>query len=86
MKQVAAIAHYEMVHILKDKILLYWCLPSLLYASSAAWSISQDSDGYSLAIVDLDNSRLSREVVAAFENSPRFQVVRDRYLPGWKRG
>ncbi len=77
MKQVAAIAHYEMVHILKDKILLllvfavpllYASLCGLVYFSGLLTDIP-------LAIVDLDNSRLSREVVAAFENSPRFQVV-----------
>jgi ABC-2 type transport system permease protein len=77
LKQVAAIAHYEMVHILKDKILLllvfavpllYASLCGLVYFSGLLTDIP-------LAIVDLDNSRLSREVVAAFENSPRFQVV-----------
>lgn len=77
MKQVAAIAYYEMVHILKDKILLLlvFAVP-LLYASLCGLVyFSGILTDIPLAVVDLDDSRLSREVVEAFENSPHFQVV-----------
>jgi len=89
LKQVAAIAYYEMIHILKDKILLLlvFAVP-LLYASlCGAVYFSGLLTDIPLAVVDLDNSGPSREVVAAFENSPHFKIVREIYTyPGLEKG
>ncbi|WP_421071757.1 ABC transporter permease [Pelotomaculum propionicicum] len=68
-----------MVHIFKDKILLLliFFVP-LFYAFLCGAVYSQGIlTGIPLAVVDLDNSGLSREVIKSFENSPRFTVVRD---------
>lgn len=77
MKQVFNIACYEVVHIFKDKILLllifvvpliYATLFGMVYAAGILTDIP-------LGIVDLDDSKLSREIAAAFENSPRFKII-----------
>lgn len=68
-----------MAHIFKDKILLLliFVVP-LLYAIffGAVYSQGVLTD-IPLAVVDLDQSALSREVVKSFANSPRFYVVDD---------
>ena len=57
MKQVAAIAHYEMVHILKDKILLLLVFAVPLFTPpSAAGLFLRTLTDIPLAIVDLDDS------------------------------
>lgn len=73
------IAYYETIHIFKDKILflLIFFVP-LIYASiCGAVYAAGILTGIPLAVVDLDDSGLSREVVKAFENSPRFKIVRE---------
>ncbi|MEG3072277.1 MAG: ABC transporter permease [Peptococcaceae bacterium] len=77
MRQIFYITYYEMAHIFKDKILLLliFVVP-LLYAIffGAVYSQGVLTD-IPLAVVDLDQSALSREVVKSFVNSPRFHVV-----------
>ncbi len=77
MKQVLYISYYEMVHIFKDKILLllvffvplfYAFLCSTVYTAGILNNIP-------LAVVDLDDSGLSREIIKSFANSPRFKIV-----------
>lgn len=79
MKQILNIAHYEIVHILKDRILilmvfiiplLYTSLFGMIYFSSILQHVQ-------LGIVDLDHSADSRAVVSAFENTPNFKVIPD---------
>jgi ABC-2 type transport system permease protein len=79
MRQVLYISYYEMVHVFKDRILLlliffvplfYATLCSIVYAQGIL-------TGIPLALVDLDGSDLSREVIKSFENSPRFKIVED---------
>lgn len=77
MKQVLYIGYYETVHIFKDKILLLliFFLP-LFYASlCGAVYAAGILNNIPLAVVDLDDSGLSREVVKSFKNSPRFKIV-----------
>ncbi|NLJ75752.1 MAG: ABC transporter permease [Peptococcaceae bacterium] len=79
MRQILYITYYEMIHIFKDKILLLLIfIVPLLYGIffGAVYSQGILSD-IPLAVVDLDQSALSREVVKSFENSPRFHVVDD---------
>lgn len=77
MKQILNIAHYEVIQIFKDRILLlivfvvpllYVSLLGMIYASSILQHVP-------LGIVDLDNSVESRAVVSAFENTNNFQVI-----------
>ncbi len=77
MKQILNIAYYEVVQILKDRILfliiffvplLYTLLLGMIYASSILQHVP-------LGIVDLDNSVESRNVVSAFENTNNFNVI-----------
>lgn len=77
MRQVWTIASYEVLHIFKDKILtlmvffvpiLYAALFGAVYASGILTNIP-------LGIVDLDHSKLSREMVDIFSNNQYFQVV-----------
>ncbi len=77
MKQVLYISYYEMVHIFKDKILLLiiFFVP-LFYASLCGAVYSAGIlNNIPLAVVDLDDSGLSREIINSFENSPRFNIV-----------
>lgn len=79
MKQVLYITYYELVHIFKDKILLLlvFFVP-LIYAFICGAVYSQGIlTAIPLAVVDLDNSGLSREITRSFENSPRFSIARD---------
>jgi ABC-2 type transport system permease protein len=79
LKQVLYITYYEIVHIFKDKILLLliFFVP-LFYAFLCGAVYSQGVlTGIPLAVVDLDNSGLSREVIKSFENCPRFSIVRE---------
>lgn len=77
MKQVLSIAYYETLQVFKDKILaLLILVVPLGYAAvfGAVYSAGLLT-GIPLAVVDLDQSRLSREVALAFKNSPRFTAV-----------
>ena len=68
-----------MVHIFKDKVLLLliFFVP-LFYAFLCGAVYSQGTlYGVPLAVVDLDQSELSREVIKSFANSPRFSIVQD---------
>jgi len=76
MRQIINIAYYELIHILKDKILflIVFVVP-LAYASLfGAVYYSAILTDIPLAIVNLDKSELSREVAAAFYNSSAFAV------------
>ena len=77
MRQVFNIAYYETLHIMKDKVLtLLIIFVPLFYAFlCGAVYVSGVLTGIPLGVVDLDHSRLSREVVFAFENSPRFKII-----------
>jgi len=79
LKQVLYIAYYETLHIFKDKILflLIFFVPLFYAALCGAVYAAGILTGIPLAVVDLDNSGLSREVIKAFENSPRFKIVRE---------
>lgn len=77
MRQVLNIAHYETLQIFKEKILfLMVFLVPLGYAAlfGAAYASAVLSN-VPVAIVDLDGSKLSRDVAAAFANSPHFRVI-----------
>lgn len=93
MRQVLSIAYYEMLHIFKDKILilLLFVVPLAYVSVFGMVYVSGVLTGIPMGIVDLDNSRLSREVVTAFENSPRFKVMKEintfpRLEEGMKNG
>ncbi|WP_407306918.1 ABC transporter permease [Desulfosporosinus sp. SB140] len=77
MKQILNIAHYEIVHILKERVLLLMIfIVPLLYASLFGLVyVSSILQHVPLGIVDLDHSQESRAVVSAFENTPNFQVI-----------
>lgn len=77
MKQILTIAHYEVVHIFKDRILflmvflvplLYALLFGMIYLSGTLQHVP-------LGIVDLSHSEESRSVVEVFENTPNFHVI-----------
>lgn len=77
MKPVLKIAHYEVLHIFKDPILFivvfiaplfYVTLFGIVYFSGVLNDIP-------LAVVNQDNSQLSREVVTAFRNDSHFKIV-----------
>lgn len=73
------ITYYEMVHIFKDKILLLLIFFVPLFYAFICGAVYSHGilTGIPLAVVDMDNSGLSREVIKSFENSPRFTIVRD---------
>lgn len=79
MKQILYITYYEMVHIFKDKILLLLIFFVPLFYAFLCGAVYSHGilTGIPLAVVDLDNSGLSREVIKSFENCPRFSIVRD---------
>lgn len=77
MKQILTIAHYEVVHIFKDRILflmvffvplLYALLFGIIYLSGTLQQVP-------LGIVDLSHSEESRSVVEVFDNTPNFHVI-----------
>ena len=77
MKQLWNISHYEFLHILKDPILfiivfiapLFYCgLFGVVYFSAILEDVP-------LAIVDQDQTVLSRELLAAFANDSSFSLV-----------
>lgn len=77
MKQILTIAHYEVIHIFKDRILclmvffiplLYALLFGMIYVSGTLQQVP-------LGIVDLNHSAESRNVVEVFENTPNFHVI-----------
>lgn len=77
MKQILNIAHYEILHFFKDRILfsiiftvpfLYASLFGLIYVSGILQHVP-------LGVVDLDHSKESRAVVSAFENTTNFKVI-----------
>jgi len=77
LRQVLNIAYYESLHVFKDKIILLLILlvPALYTLLFGAVYFSAVLTDIPLAVVDLDRSGLSREVVAAFKNSPKFKVT-----------
>ncbi|MDD4169857.1 MAG: ABC transporter permease [Desulfotomaculaceae bacterium] len=77
MKQILNIAHYEFVHIFKDRILLMivFIVPLLYAALFGIIYVSAILQQVPLGIVDLDRSAASRAVVQAFENTPNFKVI-----------
>lgn len=77
LKQILNIAHYEIVHIFKDKILykivfivalLYAALFGMIYSAGTLQNVP-------LGIVDLDHSDESRAVISVFENTTNFKVI-----------
>lgn len=77
MRQVLNIAYYEILHILKDPILFlivfiaplfYAVLFGLVYINGVLENIP-------MAIIDLDKSSLSREIVTAFGNDSNFNLI-----------
>lgn len=77
MRQILNIAYYEVLHILKDKILFlivfiaplaYTVFIGMMYIASFLQDIP-------LGIVDLDRSGKSSEVIEAFANMPHFRIV-----------
>ncbi|AET67078.1 ABC-type multidrug transport system, permease component [Desulfosporosinus orientis DSM 765] len=77
MKQILNIAHYEIMHIFRERVLLaiLFIVP-LLYASMFGMVyVSAILQHVPLGIVDLDHSQESRAVVSAFENTSNFKVI-----------
>ncbi len=76
MKQVMYISYYEMVHIFKDRILLLLIFFVPIFYALLCGSVYTGGilTGIPLAVVDLDDSVLSREVVKCFANNPRFHL------------
>ncbi len=77
MRQVYNIACYEVAHIFKDFILflMVFLVPLGYAALFGAVYVAGTLTDIPLGIVDLDDSRLSHEIVTAFRNSPRFHIV-----------
>lgn len=76
-KQILNIAHYEIMHICHERILLamIFIIP-LLYASLfGVVYVSAVLQNVPLGIVDLDHSKESRAVVEAFKNTTSFKVI-----------
>jgi len=76
-KQILNIAHYEIMRIFRERVLLaiLFIVP-LLYASMFGLVyVSAILQHVPLGIVDLDHSQESRAVVSAFENTPNFKVI-----------
>lgn len=77
LRQILKLAYYELLHIFKDPILfLVVFIAPLAYASLfGAVYISGVLTDIPLAIVNQDNSELSREVVTAYRNDSHFKIV-----------
>lgn len=77
MKQILNIAHYEVVHIFKDRILflIVFIVPILYAALFGMVYVSGTLQHVPLGIVDLDHSAESRAVVSAFGNTTNFKVI-----------
>lgn len=77
MKQIRDLAYYELRHIFKDPILflLVFIVPSIYAILFGLVYMSAILDDMPVAIVNLDNSQLSRQVITAFENDKYFKVV-----------
>ncbi|MGI5921547.1 MAG: ABC transporter permease [Syntrophomonadaceae bacterium] len=93
MKKILNIAYYEVRHILKDPILFlmvfvvplfYAVLFGIVYCAGILTDIP-------MAIVDQDNTVLSREIADAFASSPQFKIVDgvntyDQLVEGMNKG
>jgi ABC-2 type transport system permease protein len=77
MKQLWNIAYYELLHVLKDPILiLIVFIAPLFYASLfGVVYFSAVLHDVPLAIVDQDNTALSREIRVAFANDDSFKII-----------
>ena len=77
MKQILTIAHYEIMHIFRERVLLAMLfIVPLFYASMfGAVYVSAILQHIPLGIVDLNHSQESRGVVSVFENTPYFKVI-----------
>ncbi len=77
MKQIIKIAYYEVLHILKDPILflLVFIAPVAYTAIFGAVYFSGVLTDIPLAIVNRDNSEISRELAAAYRNDPNFKII-----------
>lgn len=77
LRQILKLAYYEILHILKDPILcLMVFIAPLAYASLfGAVYVASVLNDIPLAIVNQDNSELSRDVVAAYRNDPHFKII-----------
>jgi len=77
LKKILNIASYELIHIFKDPILflIVFFVPILYAALFGIVYVQGVLDDIPLAIVDLDNSELSRDVITAFRTSPHFRIV-----------
>jgi ABC-2 type transport system permease protein len=76
-RQILNIAHYEIMHIVRERILLLMVFfVPLLYASLfGIVYVSSILQHVPLGIVNLDHSKESRAIVSAFENTPNFKVI-----------
>ena len=79
MREILQIAIYELIHVVKDKVLFaliflgpvaYAVLFCLVYGAALINEVP-------LGIVNLDGSTLSREVATAFSNTHHFQVIEE---------
>lgn len=77
MKQILNIAHYEMIHILKDKILtlMFFVVPFLYALLFGVIYMSGILQQVPLAVVDLDHSQYSRDLSETFAHTPHFEII-----------
>ena len=77
MKQLWNIAHYELMHVLKDPILFVIVFLAPLFYVGLFGSVYFSSilSNIPLAVVDQDNSTLSRDLRLAFANDHNFRIV-----------
>lgn len=79
MKQILNIAYYELRHVFKDPILFMVVFPvAILYMTLfGVVYIAGILNDIPTAVVNQDNSVLSREIVDAVRNDPHFLIIED---------
>jgi ABC-2 type transport system permease protein len=75
LRRVGAIARKELLHVVRDprSLAMGIAIPAMLLILFG-YGLSLDVDHVPMAILDMDNSPESREVVRAFTNSPAFDL------------
>ncbi|MCF8011947.1 MAG: ABC transporter permease [Clostridiales bacterium] len=77
MRQVLNIANYETRHVFKDIVLfgMVFLIPLAYIAFFSCVYIAGILTDIPLGIVDLDNSKVSREITTTFKNCPKFKTI-----------
>jgi ABC-2 type transport system permease protein len=73
--RVLALAHKELLHMLRDQQVIYMALGMpLVLVLLFGYAVSFDVEGVPLAVIDQDRTPSSRALIAALENADAFEI------------